>query len=1016
MSTLRRSSTTTSLSAFFDSRRSLSAVARSTLRRHTSRTSSSSVSTRSEKLGKKIRSTKGMIRSKSSVFRDEDSLSQGSLFSFDTVDKLVVVENFLNLERSYVDKLKLLVEKYEHALREHSKDSLTLRHNVNTVFHHPCHLLMIHQSFLIAAQHRVKKQASGSNVPILFGDLFLEMVNQFKVYIEFAKDFTFNMETLSTIESQYIQTKELIDKIAKEVEISLPDLFHIPLRQVETYQHLISNVRHQLLGGEPSSEAIILEEAEYKLEEVTSVIDRIMLEVRKRTRSTRKRELIHKGMMAGQNEKAILKMRYLFLYNDVLICARMPKTSDHASLYLPKWYLPLSDILLPLTHDPGKPMDTIQLKQLKVKIRELQRLLKEEDTNIIQEGNKGPVSKRMRGFKKQRVKALKDSLNEKIEEYHVLHMNLPFKIISKRGKTYTMHIHGEKERDDWMRQIQAQLNKVPACTANISLSIAEVESLLERYTKLRKNSAIAKLDVDNDDETVYDGVLLVQVICGTELGEVGTKPDIYCTLEADCNGEMCKKNKTKLMKGSINPIWDETICVPAEACQFLRIRAYGKKKFQAPSEIGSKLLTLADYSLEDNSPKPLAINLQPKGQIKLTIQLLSLEQARLRKESQHQTFGVPLEELALIEGQKIPPIIHSCFRQIERRGVMEEGIYRVNGIVGEIRRLKSAFDESARNGEILATEAEVNVVAGVVKQFFRELPKPLFPVEMYNDFVELLDSQDEADKEKMMLAFGDIPEPNISVIVRLIQHIKYIAEYQPRNKMDVNNLCLLFGPNVVKPPPCASTGQQTCESLTTTSMQQVNILKFFCEKPISRLQELHGDEESLRPGSAPPMLSPTSDRNVTPIVRHVSVASLATSEMIAEEDYNFDLEYSPLREDKRDQLANLGSLPDILNGNCISPSSDLSEFPDCSRQSFQTMLGDNSSIDRSISSETGRSVELPLTKLSIDSEAKKSDSSEISPLSSTQSGDSVLSPGVPSISLDSPSAPGLQGSDKTCPS
>ena len=42
--------------------------------------------------------------------------------------------------------------------------------------------------------------------------------------------------------------------------------------------------------------------------------------------------------------------------------------------------------------------------------------------------------------------------------------------------------------------------------------------------------------------------------------------------------------------------------------------------------------------------------------------------------------------------------------------------------------------------------------------------------------------------------------------------------------MDVNNLCLLFGPNVVKPPPCASTGQQTCESLTTTSMQQVTFL------------------------------------------------------------------------------------------------------------------------------------------------------------------------------------------------
>ena len=155
----------------------------------------------------------------------------------------------------------------------------------------------------------------------------------------------------------------------------------------------------------------------------------------------------------------------------------------------------------------------------------------------------------------------------------------------------------------------------------------------------------------------------MQVICGTDLGEVGTKPDVYCTLEADCNGFMCKKTKTKLYKGSINPVWDETICIPADACQFLKIRAYGrKKKFQAPVEIGVKLLTLAEFSLEDYTPKPLAVNLDPKGQIKLTIQLLSEEMALERKESQHHTFGVSLDELALIEGQKIPPIIHSCFR------------------------------------------------------------------------------------------------------------------------------------------------------------------------------------------------------------------------------------------------------------------------------------------------------------------------------------------------------------------
>ena len=38
-------------------------------------------------------------------------------------------------------------------------------------------------------------------------------VNQFKVYLEYAKDFAFTMETLATIESQYPQTKELIEQV-----------------------------------------------------------------------------------------------------------------------------------------------------------------------------------------------------------------------------------------------------------------------------------------------------------------------------------------------------------------------------------------------------------------------------------------------------------------------------------------------------------------------------------------------------------------------------------------------------------------------------------------------------------------------------------------------------------------------------------------------------------------------------------------------------------------------------------
>ena len=47
------------------------------------------------------------------------------------------------------------------------------------------------------------------------------------------------------------------------------------------------------------------------------------------------------------------------------------------------------------------------------------------------------------------------------------------------------------------------------------------------------------------------------MICGNDLGEAGSKPDVYCTIEADCNGVMCKKTKTKVVKGTTTPIWDE---------------------------------------------------------------------------------------------------------------------------------------------------------------------------------------------------------------------------------------------------------------------------------------------------------------------------------------------------------------------------------------------------------------------------------------------------------------------------
>lgn len=46
------------------------------------------------------------------------------------------------------------------------------------------------------------------------------------------------------------------------------------------------------------------------------------------------------------------------------------------------------------------------------------------------------------------------------------------------------------------------------------------------------------------------------------------------------------------------------------------------------------------------------------------------------------------------EKRDIPFIITSCIREVERRGMLEVGIYRVSGSASDLARLKKAFETS----------------------------------------------------------------------------------------------------------------------------------------------------------------------------------------------------------------------------------------------------------------------------------------------------------------------------------
>ena len=66
----------------------------------------------------------------------------------------------------------------------------------------------------------------------------------------------------------------------------------------------------------------------------------------------------------------------------------------------------------------------------------------------------------------------------------------------------------------------------------------------------------------------------------------------------------------------------------------------------------------------------------------------------------------------------------------------EVGIYRVAGVLRDVKELREAFDTDYLKAQVIAFEADIHAVAGLLKKYFRELPDPLFTNELYLSFVD----------------------------------------------------------------------------------------------------------------------------------------------------------------------------------------------------------------------------------------------------------------------------------------
>ncbi|KAI9746884.1 MAG: hypothetical protein M1835_002336, partial [Candelina submexicana] len=131
-------------------------------------------------------------------------------------------------------------------------------------------------------------------------------------------------------------------------------------------------------------------------------------------------------------------------------------------------------------------------------------------------------------------------------------------------------------------------------------------------------------------------------------------------------------------------------------------------------------------------------------------------------------FGVALEDLFLRDGSAVPMVVYQCLQAVDLFGLEVEGIYRLSGTASHVSKIKAMFDNDSSQVDFRNPENffhDVNSVAGLLKQFFRDLPDPLLTSEHYAELINASRIDDDIiRRDSLHAVINSLPDPNYATL------------------------------------------------------------------------------------------------------------------------------------------------------------------------------------------------------------------------------------------------------------
>ncbi|XP_066537647.1 active breakpoint cluster region-related protein isoform X2 [Hoplias malabaricus] len=705
--------------------------------------------------------------------------------------KMLLLREILMSEETYLCELETLLTPMK-ALRASAGTSQPVLsiEQVQTVFYQLPELRDLHQTFHGSLKAKLQFVDVEQGLPVQLqhthlsvGELFLKFVSHLGLY----RGFIDNYESAVRIVKKCTQTDPRFRILAESMmstkgpessrmKYTFEALLYKPLDRVTK----TTLVLHDLLKHTPCDhhDYTLLQEA---LRVSSSFLCGVNEGSQQKTAVTlsrgERRQLIRDGFVVDVCEGG-RSLRHLFLYTDLLLCVKLKgATMGRQPHYRFCWYMPLTGLKVQWAAEKELPTDLqLKISNMRAKLFQCRRTLQE-----YMRESKGSISRAA------------DRCRRKMEACELwLFTNEPSFILelnSTNSKSHIVHVSSLYELEDWREAI----NKLKA--EDIETVPPDVLSLANSCVKLRMTQQPPLCCYQPDDEKYsLCGSLCVVVhsACGLQ-----QPASVYVCIEVDGFEIFDRKAQTCLSSCSLKPQWDQELVLQVDGARNLWLLCLSQ-----PQEdiIGRGTLKLDPVDMLKRWKK-MTLTL---GLIEVIISVKyiphPLEPPSFIPLQQKAVFSVLIEDVARQEGVLVPHIVRSCVEEIERRGLEEEGIYRVSGVSSEIQTLKHAFNTNYWEAISKMRSVDINTVSGTLKLYLRELPEPLIPTHHFQSLSKLLELNDPDRAEAMLSELQSFPDVNRNTLLFLLQHLKRVAEKEEQNKMSLCNLATVFGPSLLRPP------------------------------------------------------------------------------------------------------------------------------------------------------------------------------------------------------------------------